>query len=336
MVILWLCVCSALVFAMVLLGGTVRLTGSGLSMVDWKPLMGFLPPLNDVAWNQVFSQYKQFPEFKLVNSQMNLEQFKFIYLMEYSHRNLGRLIGLVFFLPFIYFVISRRLNPSLTPKLWLLFAMGAIQGGAGWYMVKSGLVDDPRVSQYRLVVHLIIAVVIYAYMIRLLVGLLPGLHVNRARVNSLGMVVLGIIFIMIASGGFVAGTHAGFIYNTFPTMGGQWIPAQLDALSPLWRNLFENPVTIQFIHRVLALIVLGLVFSYALILMTRHRQQRGALMGAGLLFAVFLQICLGILTLISGVPAMLGVAHQAGALILLTFVVISVSSALPSLCPDPI
>jgi len=203
-------------------------------------------------------------------------------------------------------------------------------------MVKSGLVDDPRVSQYRLVIHLIIAVVIYAYMIRVLVGLLPGLHVDRVRVNNLGLVVLGVIFIMIASGGFVAGTHAGFIYNTFPTMGGQWIPAQLDALSPLWRNLFENPVTIQFVHRALALVVLGLVFTYALILITRHQPERGVLMGAGLLFAVFLQVCLGILTLISGVPAVLGVAHQAGALILLTLVVISVSSALLPLYDEPI
>ena len=334
MVIIWLCVCAVLVFTMVLLGGAVRLTGSGLSMVDWKPLMGVFPPVSEIAWTQVFTQYQQFPEYKIVNSQMNLEQFKFIYLMEYSHRNLGRLIGLAFFLPFIYFLVSRKLSPSLTPKLWLLFAMGAVQGGIGWYMVKSGLVDDPRVSQYRLVIHLITAVIIYAYMIRVLIGLLPGLHIAWTGVRNFGLVLLGVILIMIASGGFVAGTHAGFIYNTFPLMGGVWVPAQLDALSPLWRNIFENPVTIQFVHRVLALIVLVLVLTYALILITRRRSEQDVLVGTGLLIAVVLQVCLGIFTLISGVPAVLGVAHQAGALILLTVTVISVSSALPVLCED--
>jgi cytochrome c oxidase assembly protein subunit 15 len=334
MVVVWLCICATLVFAMVLLGGAVRLTGSGLSMVDWKPLMGFLPPVSEIAWTQVFTQYQQYPEYKLVNTQMNLEQFKFIYLMEYSHRNLGRLIGLAFFLPFIYFLVSRRLSASLIPKLWILFALGAVQGGIGWYMVKSGLVDNPRVSQYRLVIHLVTAVIIYAYMIRVLVGLLPGLHIAWTGVRSFGLVVLSIILIMIASGGFVAGTHAGFIYNTFPTMGGQWVPPQLDALSPLWRNFFENAVTIQFTHRVLALVVLVLVFIYGLILITRRRSDQDALVGTGLLIAVVLQVCLGIFTLVSGVPAVLGVAHQAGALILLTVTVISVSSALPVLCEE--
>ena len=181
-------------------------------MVDWKPLMGIFPPPNDVAWMRVFEQYQQFPEYKIVNNQINLEQFKIIYLMEYVHRMLGRLIGLVFFLPFMFLLITRRITSTLAPKLWLLFALGALQGGVGWYMVKSGLVDEPRVSQYRLTLHLIIAVMIYAYMLRVLTGFLPNLHVNLPVDRKFGIGVLGIILLMIASGGFVAGTHAGFMY----------------------------------------------------------------------------------------------------------------------------
>lgn len=344
-VIVWLAVCCVLVFAMVLLGGAVRLTGSGLSMVDWKPIMGVLPPLGESAWTRVFERYQQFPEFKIVNAQISLQEFKFIYWMEYTHRIFGRLIGAVFFLPFIYFIISKKLAAAqlskLVPRLWLLFAMGAAQGGVGWYMVKSGLVDDPRVSAYRLVLHLFIAVMIYAYMIRVLVGLLPiscshvwGSHAQR--IQKFGFVVVGVILLMIVSGGFVAGTHAGFIYNTFPRMGGEWMPTEIGALTPMWRNLFENPVAIQFVHRVLAMLVLGLVVVYAWMLIgkwkTRGGFMGGGVIGVGLLIAVVFQVGLGIATLLAGVPLVLGVAHQAGALILLGIAVISVS--LPTLVND--
>ncbi len=317
---------------MVLLGGAVRLTGSGLSMVDWKPIMGVFPPLSEIAWTRVFEQYQKFPEFKIVNAQISLEEFKFIYLMEYTHRMLGRLIGLVFFLPFIYFVITKKLMPNLAPKLWLLFAMGVIQGSVGWYMVKSGLVDNPRVSPYRLALHLIIAVIIYAYMIRVLTGLLPMRCINPPRAQKFGIAVVGVILLMIASGGFVAGTHAGFIYNTFPTMGGEWLPTEIGALTPMWLNLFENPVAIQFTHRAMAMLVLSLVVVYALMLMGGNQKVHSVLIGIGLLIAVVFQVGLGIVTLVSGVPPVLGVAHQAGALILLTIAVISVS--LPALVND--
>lgn len=327
LVIVWLALCCALVFMMVLLGGAVRLTGSGLSMVDWKPIMGVVPPLSEIAWTRVFEQYQRFPEFKIVNAQISLEKFKFIYLMEYTHRIMGRLIGLVFCLPFIYFLATKKLSatPKLIPKLWLLLAIGIIQGGVGWYMVKSGLVDNPRVSPYRLVLHLLIAVIIYAYMLRLLIGLLP-MRMTPPRAQKIGIVVVGVILLMIASGGLVAGSRAGFIYNTFPTMGGEWIPSNMATLTPMWLNLFENPVTIQFIHRAMAMLVLGLVFVYALVLIGRNPKAHGVFIGIGLLIAVVFQVGLGIMTLVSGVLPILGIAHQAGALILLTIAVVAVSS----------
>ena len=326
-VIVWLGLCCVLVFVMVLLGGAVRLTGSGLSMVDWRPIMGVFLPFNAVDWRWAFEQYQQFPEFKIVNTQISVQQFKFIYLMEYAHRILGRLIGLVFLLPFAYFVVARKLNSGLVYRLGLLLLMGAAQGGVGWYMVQSGLVDNPQVSQYRLVLHLIIAVIIYAYMIRILTGLLPVSRTNSARIQKLGIVVVCVIVLMIASGGFVAGTHAGFIYNTFPTMGGEWVPTQIDALTPLWLNLFENPVAIQLFHRMMAVLVVVLVTIYAFMLMHGTHNTHRLCIGIGLWVAVILQVGLGIATLVSGVPAVLGVAHQAGALILLTIAVISVSSS---------
>ena len=233
--------CTALVFAMVLLGGAVRLTGSGLSMVDWQLIMGSIPPLNERAWNQAFEEYRQFPEYKLINHSITLAEFRFIYLMEFAHRLSGRMIGLIFLAPFLIFLYLGKLPVGLTAKLWLLFLMGAIQGVMGWYMVKSGLVDIPAVSQYRLTVHLIIAVIIYAYLIRIIVGL----HSKRLSCSKpaarIGSVLLGMILLMICSGGFVAGTHAGFIYNTFPMMGEQWIPDQILAISPGWKKRLREP-----------------------------------------------------------------------------------------------
>ena len=334
LVITWLTVCSCMVFGMVLLGGAVRLTGSGLSMVDWRPLIGIVPPIGEAQWLAVFEQYKSFPQYQQVNSQMGLGDFKFIFLMEYAHRVLGRLTGLAFLLPFIGFLASRKIYPALVPRLWLLFGMGAVQGGIGWYMVKSGLVDNPAVSQYRLTLHLVTAVLIYAYMVRLVVGLVnPGSRQTGNGVSrTFGFTVLAFIFLMICSGGFVAGTHAGFIYNTFPTMGGDWIPDQVYAMSPWWINLFENPVTIQLVHRVLALIVAILVLSYALTLL-RSIAPGSTAMAVILSAVVLFQVSLGITTLLSGVAVELGVAHQGGALLLLTAVIVSVYRYFPGLCP---
>ena len=324
----WLIACAALVFVMVLLGGAVRLTGSGLSIVDWQPLMGSIPPLNERAWNQAFEEYRQFPEYKLINHSITLAEFRFIYLMEYAHRLLGRLTGLIFLLPFLIFLFLGKLPKGLAAKLWMLFLMGAIQGGMGWYMVKSGLVDDPAVSQYRLTAHLIIAVVIYAYMIRIIVGL-HSKHLSYSKpAIRLGPVLLGVILLMICSGGFVAGTHAGFIYNTFPMMGEQWIPDQLLAISPVWKNAFENPVTIQLIHRCMAAALLILIVLYAGMLI-RHRRHVVRGFAIAVVLAGVIQIALGISVLLLKVPVALGMAHQTGALILLTVVIVAVFSGYP-------
>ena len=315
-VIRWLAMCCALVFAMVLLGGAVRLTGSGLSMVEWRPIMGAIPPLDYAGWQRAFEKYQQFPEFRLVNPDMTLSGFQFIFWMEYAHRLLGRIIGIMFALPFLFFLWQGKLPREIAIKLAWLFALGGAQGLLGWYMVKSGLGDAAHVSSYRLAAHLFIAVLIYAYLIRLLAELYSRNQPPRAR--KFGMLVVAVILLMIISGGFMAGSHAGFIYNTFPTMGGYWLPPQAGAMTPMWKNWFENPVTIQFTHRTLALLVLLITTSYAASLLREKNR-----IGIALLVAVFAQVVLGIATLLAGVPLALGLAHQAGALILLGLAVVS-------------
>ncbi len=297
-------------------------------MVDWKPLLGILPPINEVAWSEVFARYQQFPEFKQLNWSMDLDQFKFIYLMEYAHRLLGRLIGIVYFFPMLYFIFIRKINSALTKRLIMLLIFGAIQGGMGWYMVKSGLVDQPQVSQYRLAAHLIIAVIIYGYMLRVLVGLIPALQMQQPGTPVIGGILLVLILVMITSGGFVAGTHAGQIYNTFPKMGEFWVPDQINALIPAWRNIFENQITIQFVHRSLAFIIMILVIVYAWYFVSEHKHRSMKFIAAGMVVGVLLQIGLGIATLLSAVHPVLGVSHQAGALLLLSSVVIAISSSL--------
>ena len=327
----WLITCAALVFAMVLLGGAVRLTGSGLSMVDWQPIMGSIPPLTEQAWDRAFAQYRQFPEYKLVNHSITLAEFRFIYLMEFAHRLAGRMIGLVFLIPFLIFLFLRKIPAALAFRLWLLFLLGAMQGVMGWYMVRSGLVDIPAVSPYRLTAHLIIAVIIYAYMVRIVVGL-HSTNLPRSRsATRLGPVLPGMILLMIGSGGFVAGARAGFIYNTFPMMDGQWIPARILALSPVWKNVFENPVTIQFAHRCLALALLILIICYAGALV-RHRNSLLRGCAIAIFLAGMIQVMLGIATLLLKAPVALGVAHQAGALVLLTVALIAVFSGYPRIC----
>ena len=283
-----------------------------------------LPPLSDVEWIEAFERYRQFPEFRKVNYGMDLAGFKFIFLMEYAHRILARLAGMVFLFPFLCFLLTRKIDSALIPRLWGLFVLGAVQGVIGWYMVKSGLVDNPAVSQYRLTLHLLVAVIIYAYMIRLITGLLSSAGPVSApgRVDRLGTVSIVFVLVMIASGGMMAGTHAGFIFNTFPTMGGEWIPEQLFAMEPVWLNLSENPVAIQFVHRVLALAAAAIVilYSYAV-----YRRNRGIdrLMSFLMIVMLASQLTLGIAALVNVVPTALGVVHQAGAILLLTSVLIA-------------
>ena len=317
----WLLVCLVLIFAMVILGGVTRLTGSGLSMVTWHPT-GMLPPLNTEQWLAEFNLYRQFPEYQKLNRGMTLDGFKSIYWFEYSHRMLGRLIGLVFLLPFLYFWLRKRIKPGLTPRLLAMFVLGGMQGLLGWYMVKSGLVSNPQVSQYRLTAHLLAAILIYGFILWTILNLAFGDSYRRIaesgvpgwRKASLGMGVL--LLLTIVSGGLVAGLDAGLIFNSFPLMGGKFIPEGIAALTPWYLNPLENMVTVQFDHRWLAMATGALLFAWYLRGRSHFddaRLQRSfKLVG----MMVIIQLGLGVATLLMQVPVLLGSLHQAGALLL--------------------
>ena len=317
----WLKLCLVLILSMVILGGVTRLTGSGLSMVTWHPT-GMLPPLGNEQWLEEFNLYQQFPEFQKINRQMTLEGFKQIFWFEYSHRMLGRLIGLVFLLPFIYFWLRKMIKPGLTPRLVVMFLLGGFQGLLGWYMVKSGLVSNPHVSQYRLSAHLLSAILIYGFILWTIFNLsttdkyrrLADSSVDVWRKASLGLVTL--LLVTIVSGGFVAGLKAGLIFNTFPLMGGNLIPEGIGALSPWYLNPLENMVTVQFDHRWLA-IGTGILLIVWYI-RGRSRFDEPVLQRSFKLVGmmVIVQLLLGIATLLMQVPVLLGVLHQAGALLL--------------------
>jgi len=316
----WLLVCCALVFAMVVLGGVTRLTGSGLSMVEWQPVYGILPPLSEAEWQDVFEKYQQTPEFQHVNYQFGVEEFKGIFWLEYWHRVLGRLIGLVFFLPLLYFGLRRQIPPGLAPHLLAMFVLGGLQGLMGWYMVKSGLVDNPHVSQYRLSAHLLLAVLVYAYMFWVALNLLRPIAFNAASrgLRTASQLILALTVLTIASGGFVAGLKAGFTFNTFPLMAGQWVPDHLFSMQPWYINLFENVMTVQFSHRVLALSTL---LAIVLLWLAACRTDLPASLRQGfhvLLAVALLQVVLGITTLLLHVPIALAALHQAGAMLVFT------------------
>jgi cytochrome c oxidase assembly protein subunit 15 len=322
-VALWLLVCCVMIFAMVVVGGLTRLTHSGLSMVEWDPIVGAIPPLNLAQWTETFAKYQLTPEYLKINRGMGLEAFKSIFWLEYYHRLLGRSIGLVFLAPFLYFLLRRRIQRTQISKFIGMFVLGGLQGVLGWYMVKSGLVDNPHVSQYRLTAHLALAFIIYSYIFWVALGLLypqpqhqGGSAIRRLRLYSLG--VSALIFIMVLSGGFVAGLKAGLAFNTFPTMNGHWLPPGLYALHPLWHNFFENLATVQFNHRLIAYllaVVIPLFWWHALRIKLPARTRIAVHLLLGMLA---LQITLGITTLLFFVPVPLAAAHQAGALVLFT------------------
>jgi len=314
----WLLTCCALIFAMVVLGGVTRLTHSGLSIVEWDPIVGAIPPLTQTQWEETFDQYKQTPEYRKINVGMSLLAFKGIFYVEWAHRLLGRLIGVVFLLPFLYFLVRRQITRALVPKLVMMFVLGGLQGALGWYMVKSGLIDIPRVSPYRLTAHLAFAIIIYAYIFWTALGLLypqeplppPG------RLRRFSTVVAALIFVMILSGGFVAGNKAGFAFNTFPLMNGRFIPEGMYAMQPWWANLFENIATVQFDHRMIAYLLCLVIPAFWLTAMRfalPARTRRGVHVLLGWLAV---QVTLGITTLLFVMPVPLAAAHQAGALIL--------------------
>lgn len=318
----WLMFCCVVLLALVMLGGATRLTESGLSMVDWKPVTGVMPPIGEQAWQEEFDRYRQSPQYTKVNRGMAMGDFKLIFWFEYAHRLLARTLGLVFAVPLLWFWIRRRLPAGTGWPLLGILALGAAQGYMGWYMVKSGLVDIPRVSHYRLAAHLSLALVIYACMFALALRLLwprPAARDSALR-PALYRGLLALLALTIVFGAFVAGLRAGLIYNTFPLMGGQLIPDGLLTLQPALLNFFENPLTIQFTHRLLALTTLGLVLllTWRLSRVALDRTQRLAL---GTLAAMTcVQVALGIATLLAHVPVWLGTLHQGGAVLLLSAV----------------
>ena len=317
----WLLACAALVFTMVVVGGVTRLTHSGLSIVEWQPIVGTLPPLNDVQWQETFAKYQQTPEYKLVNQGMTLDAFKGIFWWEYVHRLLGRLIGLVFLLPLLWFAFTRRIDRPLALRLAGIFVLGGLQGAMGWYMVKSGLVDDPRVSQFRLTAHLSLAFLIFAAMLWTALGLLfPRRSIaasdDATTLRRLGWWITGIVAYMVVTGGFVAGIRAGKAYNTFPLMNGHVVPPEIFMLDPWWKNFFYNMATVQFDHR------LGAWALACLVPWLWLRARRVALpartrVSISILLAMLaVQVALGIATLLLVVPVPLGAAHQGGAVLL--------------------
>lgn len=323
----WLLICCALVFAMVVLGGVTRLTGSGLSIAEWHLIMDILPPLNDAEWQRVFGVYQQTPEFIKVNSHMDLHGFKEIFWLEYFHRLLGRLLGFAFLLPMLYFYARRYITTRDLPWYLLMLALGGAQGLIGKFMVASGQVDAPHVSQYRLVAHLAAAFLVYTMMLwrslSLLRGDAPGTR-HRWFGRTLGLTVL--IGVTVLSGGFVAGLKAGLIYNTFPLMDGHWIPTGLLALEPAWRNLFDNPTTVQFDHRLLALTTFALILVYWWRARGAALPARAAKASNALLHTAVLQLVLGVATLLLKLPTILAVTHQAVAMLLFSIALVLLHS----------
>ena len=317
----WLLFCAAVIFGMILLGGVTRLTDSGLSMVEWKPLMGVIPPMSEQAWQETFDKYRQYPEYQKINKGMSLDAFKSIFMYEYLHRVLGRIIGVIFFFPMLFFALKGRVRAGLMPKLWILFVLGGCQGLLGWYMVKSGLVDRPDVSQYRLTAHLGLAVLIYAYMLWVVFDLLfPKRGLAGGRFAGFSLSLVALVFLMILSGGLVAGTDAGYAYSTWPLMGESFVPAGLYATSPAWLAMFEDITTIQFNHRMFAYLLVGLIGFFAYRVLAGGVEARGKLGVLLVLLALAVQVTLGISTLLLHVPLGIAAAHQGGAVLLLTAV----------------
>jgi len=318
----WLLFVCVAIFIMLVIGGATRLTHSGLSMMTWDPLFGWIPPLSEAAWLDSFKHYQQIPEFHELNPDMDVEGYKGIFMLEYIHRVWGRLIGIFFLLPFLYFLFAGKIRRSLRPQLITMFALGGLQGVLGWYMVSSGF-DQAHVSQYRLTAHLMAAFTIFAYILWVATGLLyPKREPSLYSVKPLFWIVAGLtmlIAVTISAGGFVAGLKAGFAYNTFPLMDGHFIPEGYGMLQPYYSNWFENIAAVQFNHRILAESVLLLViaaFIYSRKFELVGPAKRGMHMMMGM---VVIQFTLGVATLLSVVQLHLAVAHQGGAMLLFAF-----------------
>ena len=323
----WLLCIAALIAIMVLVGGATRLTESGLSIVEWKPVTGTLPPLGQEQWTQAFDAYKTIPQYRELNAGMSLDEFKTIFRWEWSHRLLGRLIGVAYLLPFLWFLWRGALSAEVRRRLWMIFGLGALQGAVGWWMVASGLSQRVEVSHYRLATHLVLALLIFAGIVWTLrrLGDRPQAAASpRLKITS--VVLLALTFVQLYLGALVAGLRAGKVYNTWPDIDGGLIPsaARLFFEQPWWRNLFDNTLTVQFEHRMTAYALFALAILH-LIDVVRSRAGGAAINGAWwLVAAIALQATLGILTLLNQVPIDLALAHQAVAIAVLTLAVFQV------------
>ncbi|MCH9764942.1 MAG: COX15/CtaA family protein [Alphaproteobacteria bacterium] len=323
----WLFAVAFLVFLMILVGGATRLTDSGLSITEWKPILGAIPPFSEADWQSAFEKYKQIPEYKLVNKNISLDGFKTIFWWEWGHRFLGRVIGVAFALPFLYFLVKGSLTKGLAARLFGIFILGGLQGAIGWYMVMSGLVDRVDVSQYRLALHLVVAFLILGLLIWVALDLLSPAaefghrHIMTALSGVAGTIV-GLLLLQVVLGAFVAGTKAGLAYNTWPRMNGEWLPSGMATLTPWYRNLFEDIATVQFNHRAVAYLIAVLaVVNLGIAVLSRHRTWKIFVSASLVLLAVVAQIMLGIWTLLNAVPLSLGVAHQAAGAIVFAIAV---------------
>src|SRR4051812_33430702 len=321
----WLTTVALLIALMVLVGGATRLTESGLSIVEWKPVTGTLPPLNDAQWREAFEGYQAIPQYRELNAGMSLDEFKIIFWWEWSHRLLGRFIGIAYLLPFLWFLWRGALSGDLKRQLWIIFALGALQGAVGWWMVASGLTQRVEVSQIRLATHLVLALAIYAAIVWTLRRLSERQSVVASpRLKITAMVLLMLSFVQLYLGALVAGLRAGRVYNTWPEIDGALVPsaARLFFEQPWWRNLFDNTLTVQFEHRMVAYALLALAIFHTVDAVL-SRAGPAALNGAmWLAVAITLQAALGIQTLLHQVPILLGLAHQALAIVVLTLAIL--------------
>ena len=314
-VYIWLWTGIILISLMVIIGGITRLTDSGLSMSDWNLIMGAIPPTTEAEWIDSFEHYKQFPQYQQLNKGMDLEEFKTIFFWEYLHRLLGRLLGVVFIIPFLYFWVRGYFDTKLLKQMFILLGLGASQGAMGWIMVKSGLVDIPYVSHYRLAAHLSLAFILVGYCFWLALDVRYGRSSEQGMSTQISLkkwlIAIGIIFwIQMLYGAFTAGLDAGYMYNTFPKMAGQWLPPTFSSLDPFILNLFENPGTVQWIHRLNGTILLISVAIFWWRSIKSNSQKALVLLTASLFVILCLQYLTGILTLVYNVPIVLGVTHQ--------------------------
>ncbi len=305
---------------MVVIGGITRLTGSGLSITEWKPIMGAVPPMNDQEWHIAFEKYKQIPQFQKINADFELSDFKNIFWWEWLHRQIGRLIGIVFLFPFLYFFFTKQIKPATTKKMLFLFLLGGIQGFLGWFMVKSGLTERTSVSHIRLAIHLIAAFITFGFTMYYALEL-KYTKMENIRLNKNGKFLhylTGFIIIQIVYGAFVAGLHAGKIHMTFPLMSGELIPNGITYQSPVWLNFFDNPIMVQFIHRSFAFTIVFMT-AFLFLKMKRETASRYQMKGIYLLLtAVSTQFLLGVFTLLTGANIVLASLHQIGAFLLFT------------------